>query len=154
MPLSLHSSAPNFSLKDKEGKIHELKKIRAHYIVLYFYPKDNTAGCTIEAVEFTRNLDELEKLGAIVIGISGGDEKSKTTFCINHNLKVLLLSDPDFAVCKKYEVYGEKKFLGKIFNGIKRITFIIHKGKIIKVFDKVYPKEHVQEVMLFLKSLQ
>ena len=151
MPLPPGSSAPNFALKDKDGKIHELNKIKSPYIILYFYPKDNTQGCTIEAIQFTNHLEELEKLGARVIGISGGDEKSKTLFCQKHNLHVILLSDSDFTVCKKYGVYGEKKFLGRLFNGIKRTTFIIQNGKIIHFFEKVYPLKHVQEVINYIK---
>ena len=125
MVLSVNSPAPDFSLKDKDGKIHSLKKIKSPFIILYFYPKDDTPGCTIEAISFTNHLDELKKLKAEVIGISGGTEETKKKFCEKHNLKVRLLSDDTFNVCKAYGVYGEKSFLG---NDRFRISFYYYGG--------------------------
>lgn len=142
-----------FSLQDKTGKTYSLKDFDSDFIVLYFYPKDNTPGCTIEAKEFSNNIEEFKKVNAQVIGISGGSEKTKTKFCEKHDLKVLLLSDPDFSVSKSYGVYGEKSFLGKKYFGISRVTFIIDKNKnIIKTYTKVKPITHATEVLKFLKN--
>ena len=144
---------PEFSLPDKDGKIHSLKEVNSKYIVVYFYPTDNTPGCTIEAIEFTKALPELEKLGVTVFGITGGNQKSKEKFCRDHNLKVTLLSDTDFSVSKKYEVYGEKSFMGRTYMGIKRITFLLNnEHKVIKRFDEVKPQTHAQEIIEFIKS--
>ena len=98
------TQAPNFTLKDKNGDEHSLSDVKSRYVIIYFYPKDNTPGCTVEATSFSKNLADLEVLGATIIGISGGDEKTKTKFCDKYNLKVLLLSDTDFAVSDKYSV--------------------------------------------------
>ncbi len=144
--------APDFSLKDKNGILYSLSSIESNYIVVYFYPKDDTPGCTIEANEFNAHLIDFKKLDATIIGISGGDEKSKTTFCEKYKLRILLLSDPDFSVCKKYQVYGEKSFMGKTFIGIHRVTYVIKNQKIIKVYEKVNPKGHAEEIISFLKE--
>lgn len=146
--------AKNFTLKDKDGKEHALNDIKADYIILYFYPKDNTPGCTVEAIEFSKYLKEFEKLGAKIIGISGGDERSKKKFCEKHNLKVLLLSDPDFSVAKAYGAFGKKKFMGREYEGIYRYTFLLDKDKnIIKEYKKVKPAEHAKEVLRDIKEL-
>ena len=143
----------NFSLKDKNGKTYSLNDFNSNFIILYFYPKDNTPGCTIEAIQFSNHIKEFEELNAQVIGISGGDEKTKTKFCEKHNLKILLLSDPDFSVSKAYGVYGEKSFMGKKYFGISRVTFILDKNKkIIKTYTKVKPPFHSSEVIEFLKK--
>lgn len=151
--LQIKDNAPDFSLKDKDGKIYSLEEINTKYMVLYFYPKDDTLGCTIEAKEFSSDLKKFEKLNAKVLGISGGDETTKKKFCDKYNLKVLLLSDPDFSACKKYDVYGEKSFMGKNFLGIKRTTFVINKNKeIIKIYENVKPGGHSKEVLEFIKN--
>lgn len=153
--LKTNDYAIDFHLKDKDGENHSLKDINAKYTVLYFYPKDDTSGCTIEAKEFTSDLDKFEKLNAKVIGISGGDENTKRKFCDKYGLKVLLLSDPDFSICRKYGVYSEKSFMGKKFLGIKRTTFILDKDKrIIKTYEDVTPKMHSEEVLNFLESIK
>ncbi len=145
--------APAFNLPDKDGEKHRLNSMESEFIVLFFYPKDNTPGCTIESRGFSKHIKSFEKLGATVIGISGGDEKSKTKFCEKQKLKTLMLSDTDFAVSKKYKVYGPKKFMGKTFQGISRTTFVLDKNKkIIKIFDKVKPPLHPKEVLDFLKA--
>jgi peroxiredoxin Q/BCP len=148
------SKAPAFSLKDKDGKIYALKDMDEKYLVIYFYPKDNTPGCSIEAREFSKDIAKYKKLGAKVIGVSGGDEKSKTKFCEKNNLKILLLSDTDFNVSEKYGVYGEKKFMGKTYMGITRTTFILDKErKIVKVFEKVKPLGHSKDVLKNLEAM-
>jgi thioredoxin-dependent peroxiredoxin len=145
--------APQFSLEDKDGALHGLCK-DSDYTVLFFYPKDNTPGCTIEAKEFSEALQRFARLKIKVIGISGGDAKSKTKFCDKHGLVVPMVSDEDFAVSTAYGVYGEKKFMGRVFDGIHRTTFIIGKNRTIQhVFDKVKPEGHAQEVLDVIKSL-
>ncbi len=153
MPLLENTHAPNFSLKDKDGKTHRLTDYKNKIIVLYFYPKDNTPGCTIEAQEFTKSLEQFDKFGAVIIGISGGDELTKSKFCKKYDINVTLLSDTDFEISKKYQVYNQKSFLGKKFMGINRITFIIKDAKIIKVYNKVYPPNHAKEILEFMKEL-
>lgn len=143
--------AIDFSLKDKDGKKHSLKDFKSRFLVLYFYPKDNTPGCTIEAKMFSKDIEKYKKASADIIGISGGDDKSKKKFCERNNLKIPLLSDTDFIIPKKYGVYGEKNFMGKKYMGINRTTFIIRNNKIIKIFEKVNPKNHSDEVLGFLK---
>ena len=146
--------ASDFILKDRFNQDHKLSAIN-HIKVVYFYPKDNTEGCIIEAKEFSSMLKDFDKAGATVIGISGGDNKSKEKFCFEHNLKHLLLSDPEFIVSKDYGVYGEKNFMGKKYMGINRTTFVLDKNnKIIKIFDRVKPLGHAQEVLNFIKSLK
>ena|SRR3989344_3059866 len=145
----------DFILKDKQGKEIQLAKIKADYIVVYFYPKDSTPGCTLEANTFNELLPEFKKLKTEVIGISGGDEKSKEKFSKKYGLKLTLLSDPEFFISRQYYVYGEKKFLGKTFMGIKRTTFILDKNKkFIKIYENVKPDNHAKEVLTFLTELK
>ena len=149
----LNKKAQSFSLKDKDAKAHNLKDINSDFTVLYFYPKDNTSGCTIQANTFNSKLPEFKKLKTTIIAISGGDEKSKTKFCEKNNLKIILLSDTDFNISKKYNVYGEKKFMGKTYDGIYRTTFVLDKNKkIIKIFEKVKPAENPDEIIGFIRS--
>ncbi|MEK6871870.1 MAG: peroxiredoxin [Nanoarchaeota archaeon] len=152
MPLAENTLAPYFSLPDKDNKLHSLSKIKSKYSVLYFYPKDNTPGCTLEAVDFTKLRQDFKNLGAEIIGISGGDAKTKTKFCQKNNLYILLLSDADFTICKKYGCFGEKSFLGKKYFGIQRTSFVIHNKKIIKVYENVSAVGHAKEVLAFLKN--
>ncbi len=151
--LNVGDKAPDFSLKDKDGKMHSLKEIRSGYSIVYFYPKDGTSGCTVEAVNFTKDLEKFKKLNTIIVGISGGDEKSKTKFCKDHHLKITLLSDPDFIICKKYNSYGKKSFMGREYMGIFRNTFVLDKNKkIIKIYEKVSPDAHSEELIKFIKN--
>ena len=151
--LKEREQAPDFSLRDKDSNIHSLSEINSDYVLVYFYPKDSTPGCTIEAQEFSKDIEEFNKLDTTIIGISGGDEKSKTKFCEKHDLKILLLSDSDFSVSNNYGVYGEKSFMGRKYMGISRWTFVLNKDhKIIKIYDKVKPAEHSQEVLEFIRN--
>lgn len=146
--------APDFNLKDFEASSHPLASFKSPYLVLFFYPKDNTPGCTVESISFSKDLEKFKKLGADVIGISGGDEKTKTKFIQKHKLKVKLLSDPEFKTSKKYRSYGKKSFMGRTYDGIYRNTFVLDKNrKIIKVFESVKPPIHSKEVLEYLKSL-
>jgi peroxiredoxin Q/BCP len=149
------SKAPRFKLNDKNGAAHGVGVTTADYTVLYFYPKDNTPGCTVEAQEFSNTLKEFERRRAKVIGISGGDQKTKEKFCSKYDLEVDLVSDSDFSVSRAYGVYGEKKFMGRTYQGIHRRTFVVDKsGKVVKIFDSVTPKGHAQEVLEALDQLK
>jgi len=154
MKLEVGKTAPDFSLKDKDSNTISLNEIDSEHTIIYFYPKDNTPGCTIEANDFTSHQKDFNKLNTKIIGISGGDEKSKEKFCMTHNIKITLLSDPDFKTSTKYGVYGEKSFMGRKFMGIKRFTFILDKNKkIIKIYPNVKAKDHAEEVLEFIKNL-
>lgn len=155
MVLEINTKAPNFSLPDKDGVKHALQDVDTDYTLVFFYPKDNTPGCTIESVKMTQAKDDFAKLNCTVIGISGGDEKSKTKFCEKHDLTIPMLSDTDNSVGEKYGVFGEKKFMGRTYMGYNRVSFLLDKDKkIIKVYDKVKPPVHTQEVLADLKELQ
>ncbi len=144
--------APKFSLSDKDGVAHKVPAA-GEYTVLFFYPKDNTPGCTIEAKEFSAMLKKFVSRGATVFGISGGTDKTKAAFCTKHKLSVTLLTDGDFAVATKYGAFGDKKFMGRTYKGILRKTFIIDKaGKIVKIFDSVKPAGHAEEVLEVIKG--
>jgi len=146
--------APAFCLPDQNGKTICLKNLLGNYVVLYFYPKDNTPGCTTEAIDFTKNKDAFAKLGAVIIGISSDDQKSHCSFIENHKLDIILLSDPDKRVIKEYGAWGEKSFMGKTFDGIIRSTFLIdRKGSIVFEWKKVKVAGHAQEILEKIKSL-
>ena len=149
-------AAEDFSLPDRTGTVRPLATLAKPYAVLFFYPKDNTPGCTLEARGFSKLAKEFQANGATVVGVSGGDSKSKQKFCDKHGLEELvLLSDPEFALCKKFGVYGQKRFLGKTYMGINRTTFVIDsKGRVIKSFEKVKPVGHPEEVLAFVQTLR
>jgi len=155
MKLKEGEMATNFELSDKDGEILRLFGLDSRYVVIYFYPKDDTPGCVIEASDFSNKIEDFEKLGVKVIGISGGDNYSKKNFCEKYGLRVKLLSDSDFKISKRYGVYGEKSFMGKDFSGINRVTFVLDKNKkIIKTYGKVRAKGHAQKVLDFIKNLE
>ncbi len=141
--------APDFELKDENGNLHRLSDFKDKIVVLYFYPKDNTPGCTIEANGFNKVLDELNKLNTVVIGISKDSIESHQKFKSKYNLNFLLLSDEDSKVIKQYGAYGKRPF----GMGTLRTTFIIKDGKVVKVFKKVNPRGHEKEVLEFIKTL-
>lgn len=147
--LGIGDKAPDFALKDFSGKVHRLSKSRGKRgAVIFFYPRDNTPGCTVEAKGFNKTLKKFENLGVNLFGISGGDEKSKSKFCDKHSLKVTLLSDSDFSVAKSYGAFGKKSFMGMKFEGIFRKTYIVDsKGKLVHIFNKVNPLGHEKEVL-------
>lgn len=147
MAFKIGGKAPNFKLEDKNQQIVELYKLDKDFIVVYFYPKDNTPGCTIEANEFTDFYPKFKKLNVEIIGISGGNHKSKEKFCSKYNINIPLLSDPDFKIAEKYESYGEKFFMGRNFLGLHRKTYILDRNfKLIFAFEKVKAKGHANEV--------
>ena len=150
--IRLNAMAPDFTLQGVDGKSHSLKEFSGKYLVLYFYPKDDTPGCTTEAKAFTGSIDEIRKLGADVVGISKDPYESHCKFRDKYSLKVLLLSDPESKVIKEYDAYGDRGIFGM---GTLRKTFIIDKkGNIIKEYEKVKPEGHSKEVIEFLRSLK
>ena len=151
MKLKINSKAPNFKLPSTDGSIFELNKIKKN-IILYFYPKDDTPGCTIETNDFNKLLSKFKKLDCEIYGISKDSMKSHEKFKNKYKIKFDLLADEELKVLKKYKVWGKKKFMGREFMGIIRTTFLIDKkGKILKVWDNVKVKDHAKEV---LKTLQ
>ncbi len=147
--------ASNFCLNDFEGKKHCLKDFSGKWVVLYFYPKDNTSGCTREAVNFTESKGEFEKEGAVIIGISKDSPKSHGRFISKHALEILLLSDEEHKVIEKYGAWGKKKLYGREYFGTVRSTFLIDpKGFIVKEWRKVKVKGHVEEVLETLREMK
>jgi peroxiredoxin Q/BCP len=147
--------APQFSLSDKDGLMHSLLPTRSPWTVVFFYPKDDTPGCTIEAQEFSAQLAEFVRHNVRVFGISGGDNKSKAKFCAKQQLSVPLLSDTDFAVANAYGAFGTKKFMGRSYQGIFRKTFVIDaRGAVAAVFEDVKPAGHAKEVLEAIASLR
>ena len=150
----LGNIAPDFTLKDERGKLISLSDFLGSYVVLYFYPKDMTAGCTLEAQEFRDHEYELGDLEAVVLGISTDSVASHKDFCDNLNLNFTLLSDPDAEVCKLYDVWREKMIFGAKHQGIDRTTFLIDKvGKVCQIYDKVKPLGHAEKVIADLRKI-
>ena len=140
--------APDFTVTDGDGKTVRLKDFRGKKIVLYFYPKDDTPGCTKEACAFRDSYSKFRKRGIEVLGVSLDSEKSHQKFAKKYDLPFRLLADTDRAISEAYGTYGEKKFMGRTYMGNHRMTFLIdEKGKIKKVFSKVKPEEHAEDVL-------
>ena len=147
-------TAPDFCLPDKDEKKICLKDFKGKNVILYFYPKDNTPGCTTEAIGFTSILKDFQELDAVVIGVSPDSPSSHAKFIENKNLKVTLLSDEDKEVLKAYGAWGLKKFRGKTYMGVIRSTFLIDtSGKIAHIWPKVSVKGHPEEVKSTLSGL-
>jgi peroxiredoxin Q/BCP len=145
--------APDFKLTTGDGDSVHLADLKGKPVVLYFYPRDDTPGCTIEACSFRDLNPEFEKRGAIVYGVSTDSVKSHTKFTQKCGLNFPLLSDPDHAVTEAYDSWGPKKFLGREFLGVKRNTFLIGKdGKIARVWEGVKPAGHAEEVLQALDT--
>ena len=146
--LKAGDKAPNFTLTDKDGKTVSLSDFLGKKIVLYFYPKDNTPGCTRQACAFAGLYREFENKGVQVIGISKDSVASHQKFAEKYNLPFVLLSDPERKAIEAYGVWQEKKMCGKVSMGVVRTTFIIdEEGKISKVMDKVKPDTNAQEIL-------
>ncbi|MBI2654044.1 thioredoxin-dependent thiol peroxidase [Candidatus Woesearchaeota archaeon] len=151
--LKAGDKAPDFELNDDEGNKVKLSNFKGKKFVLYFYPKDDTPGCTKEACDFRDNLSSLKRLNVEVLGVSNDDEKSHKKFKEKFSLPFRLLCDVDKKVSKGYGVYELKKFMGKSYHGITRSTFLIdEKGKIEKIFYKVNPENHIEEVMVAISK--
>lgn len=148
MTLKPGDKAPEFKLPNQDGEFVTLKNFTGKTVVLYFYPKDMTPGCTVEACDFNDNLARLKKKGVVVLGVSFDDEKRHKKFIEKHALGFDLLVDADKKAAKAYGVYQMKKFMGREFMGIVRSTFLIDgKGKIKKIWSPVSVKGHVDEVL-------
>jgi peroxiredoxin Q/BCP len=145
------TKAPNFTLTDDKGKRISLEDFRGKKAVVYFYPKDDTPGCTKEACSFRDNYDQILAKGAVVIGISPDTEGSHGKFRDKYDLPFYLLSDPEKEAIHSFGAWGEKTRQGKTTEGLLRSTFVIDEdGTVIKAFPEVKPAEHAQEVMQYL----
>ena len=154
MILKTNTKAPNFKLPSTDNSIFELKKVKKKNIILYFYPKDDTPGCTIESKDFSKLNSLITKNHTIVLGVSKDSIESHLKFKKKYKLKFNLLSDEKLTLIKKYGVWGKKSFLGKKYMGIVRTTFLINsKGKIHKVWSNVRVKDHAKEVLEELKKI-
>ena len=152
--MTKNTKAPNFKLESTSGKIIELNKIKSKYIVLYFYPKDDTPGCTLETKDFNKLLNKFKSLGSIILGISKDSIESHKKFKKKHNIKFDLLSDEEKKSIKAYKTWGKKKFMGREFMGQIRSSFVISKGKILNEWRNVRVKDHAQEILDFIKSFK
>ncbi|MCA1816477.1 MAG: thioredoxin-dependent thiol peroxidase [Acidobacteria bacterium] len=145
--------APDFTARDAEGNTVKLSDLRGQNVVLYFYPKDDTPGCTKEACSFRDANSVYEREGVKVLGVSLDDERSHQKFAQKYSLPFTLLADTDHAVSDLYGVYGERTFAGRKYMGLARKTFLIDKGgKIKKIFDKVNVEQHADEVLEAFKE--
>lgn len=142
------TKAPPFSLPSDSGETIELSDLKGKKVVLYFYPKDDTSGCTVEACEFRDNWAAVKKAGAVVMGVSPDGVASHAKFKGKFELPFPLLADESHAVAERYGVWGEKSMYGRKYFGINRTTFVIdEEGRILKVFEKVKPKGHAAQVL-------
>ena len=142
------STAPAFKTTDAEGNTVKLSDFRGQKVVLYFYPKDDTPGCTKEACSFRDAFADFKKRKIKVLGVSLDSEAKHQKFAQKYELPFTLLADTDRSICEAYGTYGQKKFMGRTYMGVLRMTFLIdEKGKIKKIFEKVKPEEHAREVL-------
>ena len=147
------SPAPDFELASSTGERVKLSDFRGRPVVLYFYPKDDTPGCTTQACGIRDAYDEFERAGAVVLGISPDDERSHAKFKEKYDLPFTLLADTDHAVADEYGVWGEKSFAGRKYMGVERSTFVIAEdGTVKKVMRKVKPVTHADDVLATLRS--
>ena len=146
-------SAPDFRLRSDAGNEVTLSSLRGRPVVLYFYPRDDTPGCTTQACGIRDAYDEFERAGAVVLGVSPDDERSHAKFKKKYNLPFTLLADTDRVVAERYGVWGEKSYMGRKYFGVSRSTFVIGKdGTVKKIFEKVKPAEHAIDVLAVLAS--
>jgi thioredoxin-dependent peroxiredoxin len=153
MILSAGEQAPAFELLDNEGNLHKLSDYKGQTIVVYFYPRDDTPGCTKEACSFRDAYADFREAGVEVIGISPDNEGSHSKFINKYQLPFVLLSDPDHKVCDAFGAWGLKKMYGREYEGVFRTTFVIDPDGVIKhVFENVKPADHSQEVLEVVKA--
>jgi peroxiredoxin Q/BCP len=152
--IEVGAPAPDFELPTNGGGQITLAELRGRNVVLYFYPADDTEGCTLEAVNFTALVPEFERAGATVVGVSPDSPKSHDRFKEKHKLKVLLAADPDHAVIERYGLWGEKTMFGRKYMGVERATFLIDKlGRIARTWRKVRVKGHAEAVLAAAREL-
>ena len=148
MALSSNIPAPEFSLPDENGVVRSIQEFRGKPVVLYFYPKDDTPGCTTEACNFRDDYHVYDEQGVVILGVSPDSSKSHTKFKSKYHLPFPLLADEDHKVCDLYGAWGPKKFMGKEYEGVLRTTFLIGPdGTIIKVWEGVKPEGHSKEIL-------
>ena len=146
--LKVGDKAPAFSGKDETGNTISLKEYKGKKVVLFFYPKDDTPGCTAEACNLRDNYSLFKKKGYVLIGVSADEEKKHQKFKAKHQLPFPLIADVNMEIIKAYDVWGEKLFMGRLFDGIIRTTFIIdEKGKLEQVITKVDTKNHTEQIL-------
>ena len=151
--IDVNDKAPEFTLPDQNGKEISLKQMRGKFVVLYFYPRADTPGCTVEACEFRDSYKPIQKTGAVLLGISPDTPKAQKKFEEKFSLPFPLLADADKTVCNLFGVIQEKNMYGKKVKGVARTTFVIGPdGKVIHVFHKVKPQGHAEEVLEYLKG--
>jgi peroxiredoxin Q/BCP len=152
-PMNINDKAPDFTLQDENGKEIALKELRGKTVVLYFYPRADTPGCTIEACEFRDTYKKIQKTGAVLLGISPDTPKAQKKFADKFSLPFTLLADADKKVANAFGVMKEKNMYGKKVMGVARTTFVIGPdGKIEHIFEKVKPEGHAEEVLEYLKQ--
>lgn len=153
MPISSGILAPEFSLADETGAIRSLAEFRGRPVILYFYPKDDTPGCTTEACNFRDDYSQYTQAGITILGVSPDTSKSHAKFKTKYGLPFTLLADDGHKICELYKVWGTKKNYGREYQGVFRTTFLIDEhGKIVHVFEKVKPAGHSAEVLAELKA--
>lgn len=153
--LKVGAKAPQFDLPDQDGKMHALKDYAGQWVLLYFYPKDDTPGCTTEACSLRDNLPKFKKVKAVIFGVSTDSVKSHRKFADKFELPFTLLADENKELVQAYDVWQKKKFMGREYMGIMRESFLIDPaGKIAKVYEGVKPELHADEVLADLKNLQ
>lgn len=151
--ISEGDKVPSFELQDANGKSVKSSEFKGKKHVIYFYPRDFTPGCTIEADEFSKEYKKFQKIGVEIIGISTDDVESHKKFVAKMKIPYVLLSDPESEVCKKFGVWGKKQFMGKEYMGVIRSTFLVdEKGKVFKAYPTVKPKGHAEEVLAVLNN--
>ena len=148
------TKAKNFTLPDQEGKLHILKEYTGQWVVLYFYPKDDTPGCMVEACQFRDTFPQFKRSQAVVFGVSVDAVKKHAKFAMKYELPFTLLSDEEKKVVELYGVWAKKKFMGREYMGILRTTFLINPvGKIAKIYENVKPSGHAEEVLKDINEL-
>lgn len=153
--MQIGQSAPEFTAPNRAGEHVGLQDFKGQWLVLYFYPKDDTPGCTTQAIEFTGKLAQFQALNAQIVGISPDSIAAHGKFITKHHLEIMLLSDPEHQIAESYGVWQLKKFMGKEYMGIVRSTFIIDPtGKVAQFWSKVKVKNHVDTVLTKLNQLQ
>lgn len=155
MKIKLGAVAPNFTLPDQHGKTHTLSDYKGKWVLLYFYPKDDTPGCTKEACGMRDVFPKLKKMDAAVFGVSADSVQKHKKFAGKYKLPFTLLSDENKSIIKKYGVWAKKKFMGREYMGILRTSFLIDpKGTVAKIYEQVKPEQHAEEVLADLAVLK
>ena len=154
MPLSAGTPAPDFTLADETEKMHSLSEYLGKPVVLYFYPKDDTPGCTKEACNFRDDYRAYENAGVVILGVSPDSPKSHAKFKAKYDLPFTLLADIGHKVCEAFGVWGRKKMMGREYDGVRRTTFLIGRdGRILEVFENVKAAEHSAEILAALSKI-